>query len=100
MLPDLAGLTVLMRQLLRKDVAFLWTDEINAQSEKCKSTLCGPLIVVFPFDPSLKTELLTDTSKVYGLGWALTQHAVGDKMRMVCCSSYALNDTHSVGPLL
>ena len=33
MLPDLAGLTVLMRQLLCKDMAFLWTDEINAEFE-------------------------------------------------------------------
>ena len=70
MLPDLAGLTVL-RQLLHKYVAFLWTDEINAEFEKYKSTLCGPL--VFPFDPALKAELLTAASKLYGLSWALMQ---------------------------
>ena len=28
-------------------------------------------LVVFPFDPTLKTELLTDASKLYGLGCAL-----------------------------
>ena len=51
-------------------MAFLWTDKINAKFEKCKETLCRQL-VVFPFDPALKAELLTDTNKPYGLGWVL-----------------------------
>ena len=67
MLPDLAGLTVLIRQLLCKDVAFLWMDEISAEFKIYKETLCGPF-VEFPFDPALKTKLLTDASKLYGLG--------------------------------
>ena len=51
-------------------LAFLWMDEINAEFKKCKEILCEPL-VVFLFNPSLKTELLTDTRNLYGLGWVL-----------------------------
>ena len=43
-----------------------------------------------PFDKDLRTELLTDASKLHGLGFALVQYGPDGKMRLVRCGSCSL----------
>ena len=41
--------------------------------QRIKKILADPAILR-PFDVNLKTDLLVDAAKLYGLGWALTQY--------------------------
>jgi hypothetical protein len=69
-LPDLAHLTVDLRLLLKKDVEFMWLQPHQEAFELIGQLLTSPLVVK-PFDQKLKTELLTDASRLKGLGYAL-----------------------------
>ena len=40
-------------------------------------------ILVKPFDPTLPTELLTDASKLWGLGFVLMQREQSGKPRLI-----------------
>lgn len=68
-LPDLAHTTVMMRSLLKKGNAFTWLPEHEEEFKRARNLLCSSEIVK-PFDPSLNTELLTDASRLHGLGYA------------------------------
>jgi hypothetical protein len=46
---------------------------------------------VRPFDPKLKTELLTDASKLKGLGYTLLQRDTDNRPRLVQCGSRSLS---------
>jgi hypothetical protein len=70
--PDLAHLTEPLRPLLKKNAVFLWLPEHEEAFARVKDALTSPLVVRF-FDPSLPTELLTDASRLKGLGYALIQ---------------------------
>lgn len=89
-IPDLSQMTVKMRQLLKKNVAFVWVSEHDEEFAKVKSVLCSDLIVK-PFDTSLPTLLLTDASRLFGIGYALIQKD-GESIRLIDCSSVSLND--------
>ena len=93
-MPDLAPNTAHMRQLLRKDTQFSWTSTHNTEFEKVKLLLCSPPVVK-PFDPQLPATLLTDASKLYGLGFALIQHEFDGTPRLIRCGSCSLTDTQS-----
>jgi hypothetical protein len=69
-LPDLAHLTVDLRQLLQKDVDFMWLQPHQEAFELIRQILTSPLVVK-TFDKKLKTELLTDASRLKGLGYVL-----------------------------
>jgi hypothetical protein len=56
-LPDLAHLTVDLGQLLKKDAEFMWLQPHQEAFELIRQ--------------KLKTELLTDASRLKGLGYAL-----------------------------
>jgi hypothetical protein len=71
-LPNLAHLTVDLRQLLKKDVDFLWLQPHQEAFELIPKILLTPLVVK-PFNKKLKTELLTDASGLKGIGYALIQ---------------------------
>ncbi len=100
-IPDLSQSTMQMRSLLKKETNYVWTPEMQVEFEKAKSILTGPL-AVFPFDPTLKTRLLTDASRLHGIGYILVQFdkkeelnqdmKKGHKTRIVQCGSYALSD--------
>lgn len=45
-----------------------------------------------PFDPSLKTELLTDASRLHGIGYALLQRDRFGKPRLIQCGSRSLSN--------
>ena len=92
MLPDLAHVTAGLRPLLKKDVAFVWLPEHQKSFEDTIKLLTSDLVVK-PFDPSFKTELLTDASRLKGLGYALIQRAPDSQQpRLIQCGSRALNN--------
>ena len=88
-LPDLAHNTRLMRQLLRKNVAWQWTPEIQEEFVRVKKLLTSDAVVK-PFDPSLRTELLCDASRLFGLGFVLLQRETDGRHRLITCGSRSL----------
>ena len=90
-MPDLSQCTVRMRSLLKKKNAFVWTESHDKEFQTAKDLLCSDKIVK-PFDPTLKTLLLTDASRLHGIGFALIQTDEDDRVRLIECSSTSLND--------
>ena len=90
-LPDFVQNTTRMRQLLKKTTAWLWTAEIDAQYRRVKEPLPSDALVK-PFDPELDTKLLTDASRLHGLGYALVQSTSGN-LRLIACGSKSLTPT-------
>ena len=62
-------MTVNLRSLLKKGVAFVWLDIHDQEFKRTKEALCNDAIVK-PFEPLLRTELLTDASRLFGIGYA------------------------------
>ena len=90
--PDLAQNTSNIRKLLSPKNAFLWLEEHEKEFLQTKDILCSPLVVK-PFDPNLTTYLITDASRLHGLGFALLQLEANNKLCLIQCSSKSLNDT-------
>ena len=91
-LPDLAQNTSKIRKLLSPKNAFLWLPEHETEFQTTKQILCGKMIVK-PFDQNLKTYLITDASRLHGLGFALLQLEQNNTFRLIQCGSKSLNDT-------
>ena len=70
--PDTACLTSYLRQLLQKDTPCVWLPEHNLDFENTKQALTSPTTLQ-PFDPKVKTVVLTDASRLHGIGFALVQ---------------------------
>ena len=87
--PDLAQLTVNIRALLKKGTSFQWLDAHDHEFTQTKNALCSD-VVVKPFNPHFRTELLTDASRLFGIGYALVQRDDNDKLRLIHCSSRSL----------
>jgi hypothetical protein len=92
-IPDLAHMTATLRELLKKGVAFQWLEDHEDCFRGVKAALTSPMCVRF-FDPSKRVELLTDASRLKGLGYALTQMD-GDKRVLIKCGSRSLNGAES-----
>ena len=90
--PDIAHMSVKMRTLLKKDIAFVWTKEIDIEFEALKKVLCSNAVVK-PFNPNLKTILMTDASRLHGIGYALTQVDEEGKLWLIEAGSKSLNPT-------
>ena len=94
--PDLAQQTAAMRVLLKKDSAWFWTDQHASEFVATKNILTSGLVVK-PFDPKMETVLLTDASRLKGLGFALMQRPRGDQgtgqHHLVQCGSCSLTPT-------
>jgi hypothetical protein len=88
-LPDLAHLTVDLRQLLKKDVDFMWLQPHQEGFELIQQILTSPLVVKL-FDKKLKIELLTDASRLKGLGYAFIQRETDGTPRLIQCNSKSL----------
>jgi hypothetical protein len=92
---------------LKLDVSWDWNEEVDKQFEDSKKRLSMGQ-ALHPFDPNLPTQLLTDASRLNGLGFALMQmvepfkparspgndkdHDVKEKWHMVKCGSVSLTD--------
>ena len=88
-LPDLSQMMTNMRQLLKKGTAFLWLPEHQEEFQKVKDLLTSDMMVK-PFDRTLPTELLTDASRLNGLGYLLMQRGENGQPRIIRCGSCAL----------
>ena len=89
-IPDLTHMTQNIRDLLKKGIAFQWLPEHQKEFETAKRQLASDMVVKY-FDPKLPTELLTDASKLQGLGFALVQREPNGQMRLIQCGSRSLN---------
>ena len=67
--PDTACLTSHLRQLPQKETPWVWLPEHHLNTKKA---LTSPTMLQ-PFDPHVKTVVLTDASRLYGIGFALVQ---------------------------
>ena len=90
--PDLAHITSAIRPLLEKGTTWNWLPEHQAAFEKIKEILTSDMVIL-PFDPNLDTILLTDASRLHGMGFALIQIKKGN-MRLIQCASSSLTPTH------
>ena len=89
---NLAHLTAKIRPLLKKGTAFLWLEEHEEAVIQAKQTLVEKTTVV-PFDPTRKTIVLTDASRLYGIGYAVVQEAGDGKLHSIECGSRPLTPT-------
>ena len=87
--PDSAYVTVKMRQLLKKGVPFQWLPDHDKEFQLAKTTLTSPGLVQF-FDPTLPTTVLTDASRLYGIGFAMLQTRQDGQKALVQCGSRSL----------
>lgn len=91
-IPDLAHMTTNMRQLLKKERAWTWTDMHQTEFEAVIKALTSDMVVK-AFNPNKETVLLTDASRLCGLGYALVQrNNPGDdkSFNLVMCGSRTL----------
>ena len=89
-LPDLTHVCRPIHDLTRKNVPFVWgIDQENAFQQA--KTLLTSNMVVKPFDPNMKTILITDASRI-GLGYLLCQTPKSgpEELRLVRCGSRSL----------
>ena len=89
--PDFAHLTASLRQLTGKGKQFLWLPEHHEEFIRLRKLLSGHL-VVHHYDSSLPVTLLTDASRLHGLGYALG-HEVKGQFKLVMCGSKSLTPT-------
>ena len=61
--------------------------------ENTKKALTSPTMLQ-PFDPKVKTVVLTDASRLHGIGFALVQ-VYKDKLALIQCGSTSLSPTQS-----
>ena len=69
-IPDYQQHTVALRQLTGKGRTFLWLPEHQLEFDELKKILSGDMIVRH-FDSSKPVVLLTDASRLFGLGYVL-----------------------------
>ena len=94
-IPDLAHVTTDLRGLLKKNVAYTWLPEHQKSFEETKRLLVSDLLIK-PFKSDLETELLTDASRLHGLGYALIQRSPDQtNLSLVQCGSRSLIDAET-----
>ena len=68
-IPDLAHMTSQLHPLMKMESAWVWQQEHDTTFSRVKELLT-PTSMVKPFDQTKETLMLTDTSRLYGLGFA------------------------------
>ena len=92
--PNLAALSSGLRELLKKNVVFRWLPDHSLQFSAIKKALVGRLSL-HHFDERLHTKLVTDASKLNGIGFILMQTTSVDSdvpVSVLQCGSRSLND--------
>ena len=72
-LPDLTALSMRMRELTKSSIHFNWLPAHQEDFDKLKQILTGPLCVKH-FNPEWATEVITDASRLHGLGFLVLQY--------------------------
>ena len=67
---NLAALSDPLHQLLKKNISYLWLPEHNEAFQNIKKNLTKTLSLQH-YNPKLKMYLVTDASKLNGLGYVL-----------------------------
>jgi len=88
-IPDFSHMTVNLRQLLKKETPFIWLEDHQKAFEDVKRLLSSPMILHY-YDPNKPTELHTDASRLYGLGYALIQRNNRNHPLLIECGSRSL----------
>ena len=83
---QLATLTAPLRELTKKEIAFVWGPEHDIAFQAVKQEISSMSVLRY-FDPKADTTIQTDASQK-GLGAALLQHG-----QPICYASRALTDT-------
>ena len=83
-----------LRQLLKPRNAWLWTLAHTAAFEKVKEALMSPPILDY-YNPTRRTVLETDASRLGGLGFCLRQQDEQGRWRLIQCGSRFLSDTET-----
>ena len=78
-----------MRLLLKKGTAWVWLPEHENDFALVKEKLTTKTMVK-PFNPALTTILLTDASRLFGLGFCLVQQDAYKNLILVQCCSCSL----------
>ena len=91
-IPDLAHMTSQLRPLMKKNNAWLWLEHHENEFMKIKDLLTSTAMVK-PFDVNKHTALLTDASRLHGIGFALLQFDNEGKISIIQCGSSSLNET-------
>ena len=84
-------LTSHLRQLLQKETPWVWLPKHNLDFENTKKAVTS-LTMLQPFDPNVRTVVVTDASRLHGIGFALVQ-VYKDKLTLIQCSSASLSPT-------
>ena len=90
-IPNLSQQTATLRDLVKKDAEFIWTESHNAAFEATKSLICREVTLAY-FDPQADSVIQVDASS-RGLGAVLIQHgkpiAFASKSLSDCEQRYA-----------
>jgi hypothetical protein len=92
-IPDLAHASEPLRHLLKKEHKYGWSPNLQEAFDAVVKILTCDLVLI-NFDPSKPTILLTDASRLKGLGFALVHTEVvngKERIRLVTCQSRSLN---------
>ena len=81
-----------LRPLLKKGNAWVWEKEHEEEFNKIKNLLTSPTIAKL-FDDAKDTILLTDTSRLHGLEYALVQKNRKGVLLLIQCGSRSLTPT-------
>ena len=91
-IPDLSKASHDMLALLKKKAEFVWTEAQEQSFDMVKGLLTSPLCVQC-FNPTQETALITDASRLHGLGFVLVQRKPGStNTRVIQCGSRSLSD--------
>ena len=92
-IPDLAHMTSPLLPLMKKESAWEWLQEHDAAFSKIKELLTSTSMVK-PCNQTKKMLMLTDASRLYGLGFALIQKTPdGQSISLIQFGSCSLSET-------
>jgi hypothetical protein len=87
-IPDLAHASEPLRHLLKKENKWIWSFDLQDAFDAVVKILTCNLVLIY-FNPSKPTILLTFTSRLKGLGFALVHTEVvngKERIRLVTCA--------------
>ena len=89
---DLAHMLAGLRPLLKKGNAWVWEKEHEEEFNNIKNLLTSPTIAK-PFDDGKDTILLTDASRLHGLGYPLIQNSRKAELALIQFGLRSLTST-------
>lgn len=90
-IPEYATMNEPLRELMKKDVPFVWGEKQQQAFDKIREALCNPPLLGY-FNSKDRTTVVTDASPV-GLGAVLLQNDAEGKTRVIAYVSKSLTST-------